>query len=257
MAGKTEIIKAIANIGKAAANKQFGKKAVDSAVKSEKAKERFAKAQLRAKKKTDAEKKAKDKKIESKGAGATGVRRRKKMRAEDKARAAYEKFQKATSKIKKTESIEDFLKRGGEISELPRSMQAFYRKEVEKELKGQTSRPLRELRQSQTDRKKRRQARKLTEGRETTEAFERRMAREAESGGVEDVGARRSQRGSQRDPLYEYERSQAAAFLRGKDSPQSESDIQDLVEMFTTKKKGGTLGRGMGKALRGGGKVIR
>jgi len=257
MATKAEIIKAIANIGKIAANKQFGKKAVDSAVKSEKAKERFAKAQLRAKKKSDSEKKAKDKKIESKGAGATGVRRRKKMRAEDKARAAYEKFEKATSKIKKTESIEEFLERGGEISELPRSMQAFYRKEVEKELKGQTSRPLRELRQSQTNRKKRRQARKLTEGRETTEAFERRIAREAESGGVEDVGARRSQRGSQRDPLYEYERSQAAAFLRGKDSPQSESDIQDLVEMFTTKKKGGTLGRGMGKALRGGGKVLK
>jgi len=257
MATKAEIIKAIANIGKTAANKQFGKKAVDSAVKSEKAKQRFAKAQLRAKKKTDAQKKEKDKKIESKGAGAAGVRRRKKMRAEDKARAAYEKFKKATSKIKKTESIEDFLKRGGEISELPRSMQAFYRKEVEKELKGQTSRPLRELRQSQTNRKKRRQARKLTEGRETTEAFERRMAREAEAGGVEDVGPRRSQRGSQRDPLYEYERSQAAAFLRGKDSPQSEADIQDLVDMFTTKKKGGTLGRGMGKALRGGGKVIR
>lgn len=257
MATKAEIIKAIANIGKTAANKQFGKKAVDSAVKSEKAKKRFTKAQLRAKKKTDAAKKAKDKKIESKGAGATGVRRRKKMRAEDKARAAYEKFKEATSKIKKTESIEDFLKRGGEISELPRSMQAFYRKEVEKELKGQTSKPLRELRQSQTNRKKRRQARKLTEGRETTEAFERRMAREAEAGGVEDVGPRRSQRGSQRDPLYEYERSQAAAFLRGKDSPQSESDIQDLVDMFTTKKKGGTLGRGMGKALRGGGKVIK
>lgn len=257
MAGRTEIIKAIASIGKAAANKQFGKKAVDSAVKSEKAKERFAKAQIRAKKKSDSEKKAKDKKIESKGAGATGVRRRKKMRAEDKARAAYEKFQKASSKIKKTESIEDFLKRGGEISELPRSMQAFYRKEVEKELKGQTSRPLRELRQSQTDRKKRRQAAKLTEGRETTEAFERRMAREAEAGGVEDVGPRRSQRGSQRDPLYEYERSQAAAFLRGQDTPQSESQIKDLVEMFTTKKKGGTVGRGMGKALRGGGKVIR
>ena len=257
MAGKTDILKAIANIGKAAANKQFGKKAVDSAVKSEKAKERFAKAQLRAKKKSDAEKKLQDKKIESKGAGATGVRRRKKMRAEDRAKAAYEKFEKATSKIKKTESIKDFLKRGGEISELPRSMQAFYRKEVEKELKGQTSKPLRELRQSQTNRKKRRQARKLTEGRETTEEFERRMSQEARAGGVEDVGPRRSQRGSQRDPLYEYERSQAAAFLRGQDSPQSESSIKDLVEIFTAKKKGGTLGRGMGKALRGGGKVIK
>jgi hypothetical protein len=66
MAGKTEIIKAIANIGKAAANKQFGKKAVDSAVKSEKAKERFAKAQIRAKKKSDSEKKAKDKKVKKK-----------------------------------------------------------------------------------------------------------------------------------------------------------------------------------------------
>lgn len=254
---RIKILKIVAEAGKAAANKQFGKKAVDSAVKSEKSKKRFAKAQLRAKKKTDAAKKLKDKKIQSKGAGATGVRRRQKMRAEDKARAAYEKFKEATSKIKKTESIEDFLKRGGEISELPRSMQTFYRKEVEKELKGQTSKPLRELRQSQTNRRKRRQARKLTEGKETTEDFERRMAREAEAGGVEDVGPRRSQRGSQRDPLYEYERSQAAAFLRGKDSPQSESDIQDLVEMFTTKKKGGTLGRGMGKALRGGGKVIR
>ena len=257
MAGKTDILKAIANIGKAAANKQFGKKAVDSAVKSEKSKERFAKAQLRAKKKTDAEKKLRDKKIESKGAGATGVRRRQKMRAEDRAKAAYEKFEKATSKIKKTESIKDFLKRGGEISELPRSMQSFYRKEVEKELKGQTSKPLRELRQSQTNRRKRRQARKLTEGRETTEEFERRMSQEARAGGVEDVGPRGSQRGSQRDPLYEYERSQAAAFLRGQDAPQSESSIKDLVEMFTTKKKGGTLGRGMGKALRGGGKVSK
>ena len=257
MAGKTDILKAIANIGKAAANKQFGKKAVDSAVKSEKSKERFAKAQLRAKKKTDAEKKLRDKKIESKGAGATGVRRRQKMRAEDRAKAAYEKFEKATSKIKKTESIKDFLKRGGEISELPRSMQSFYRKEVEKELKGQTSKPLRELRQSQTNRRKRRQARKLTEGRETTEEFERRMSQEARAGGVEDVGPRSSQRGSQRDPLYEYERSQAAAFLRGQDAPQSESSIKDLVEMFTTKKKGGTLGRGMGKALRGGGKVSK
>jgi hypothetical protein len=59
MAGKTEIIKAIANIGKAAANKQFGKKAVDSAVKSEKAKERFAKAQIRAKKKVSQRKRQK------------------------------------------------------------------------------------------------------------------------------------------------------------------------------------------------------
>ena len=257
MAAASTIMKAIKEVGKAAANKQFGKKAVDSAVKSEKAKERFAKAQLRAKKKTDAEKKLKDKKIESKGAGATGVRRRQKMRAEERAKAAYEKFEKATSKIKKTESIKDFLKRGGEISELPRSMQAFYRKEVEKELKGQTSKPLRELRQSQTNRKKRRQARKLTEGKETTEEFERRMSQEARAGGVEDVGPRRSQRGSQRDPLYEYERSQAAAFLRGRDAPQSESEVKDLVEMFTTRKKGGTLGRGMGKALRGGGKVSK
>jgi len=257
MAGKTEIIKAIANIGKAAANKQFGKKAVDSAVKSEKAKERFAKAQIRAKKKGESEKKAKDKKVKEKGAGAMGVRRRQKMRQEDKAKAAFEKFEKATSKIKKTESIKDFLKRGGEISELPRSMQAFYRKEVEKELKGQTSRPLRELRKEQTNVKKRRQARKLTEGKETTEEFERRMSKEARAGGVEDVGPRGSQRGSQRDPLYEYERSQAAAFLRGQDAPQSESEVKDLVEMFTTRKKGGTVGRGMGKALRGGGKVSK
>lgn len=257
MATKTEIIKAIANVGKAAANKQFGKKVVDSAVKSEKAKERFAKAQIRAKKKETSERKTKDKKVAEKGAGAMGVRRRQKMTREQKAKAAFEKFEKATSKIKKTESIKDFLKRGGEISELPRSMQAFYRKEVEKELKGQTSRPLRELRKEQTNKKKARQARKLTEGKETTEEFERRMAREAQAGGVEDVGPRRSQRGSQRDPLYEYERSQAAAFLRGKDSPQSESEVKDLVEMFTTRKKGGTLGRGMGKALRGGGKVSK
>ena len=257
MASARQILQFIKESGKAAANKEFGKKAVDSAVKSQKAKERYAAAQIKARQKTENQKKQKDKKVKAKGAGAMGVKRRQKMRAEDKARAAYEKFKEATSKIKKTESIEDFLKRGGEISELPRSMQAFYRKEVERELKGQTSRPLRELRQSQTNRKKRRQAAKLTEGRETTEAFERRMAREAEAGGVEDVGPRRSQRGSQRDPLYEYERSQAAAFLRGKDSPQSEADIQDLVDMFTTKKKGGTLGRGMGKALRGGGKVIR
>ena len=257
MAGKTEILKLIKEVGKAAANKQFGKKTVDAVVKSEKAKERFTKAQIRVKKKNESEKKLRDKKVKEKGAGAMGVRRRQKMRAEDRAKAAYEKFEKATSKIKKTESIKDFLKRGGEISELPRSMQSFYRKEVEKELKGQTSKPLRELRQSQTNRKKRRQARKLTEGKETTEEFERRMSQEARAGGVEDVGPRRSQRGSQRDPLYEYERSQAAAFLRGKDSPQSESNIQDLVEMFTTKKKGGTLGRGMGKALRGGGKVSK
>jgi hypothetical protein len=257
MAGKADILKMVAEIGKAAANKQFGKKAVDSAVKSEKAKERFAKAQTRAKKKSESEKKAKDKKVKEKGAGAMGVRRRQKMRREDKAKAAYKKFEEATSKIKKTESIKDFLKRGGEISELPRSMQTFYRKEVEKELKGQTSRPLRELRKEQTNVKKRRQARKLTEGKETTEEFERRMSQEARAGGVEDVGARGSQRGSQRDPLYEYERSQAAAFLRGRDAPQSESQIKDLVEMFTTRKKGGTVGRGMGKALRGGGKVSK
>ena len=81
------------------------------------------------------------------------------------------------------------------------------------------------------------------------------MAREARQGGVEDVGRRRAQRGSARDPLFEYERGQANRLLRGQD--EAPMSVDDIMKMYSGKKRGGTLGRGMGKALRGGGKVMK
>ena len=66
---------------------------------------------------------------------------------------------------------------------------------------------------------------------------------------------RRAQRGSARDPLFEYERGQANRLLRGQD--EAPMSVDDIMKMYSGKKRGGTLGRGMGKALRGGGKVMK
>ncbi len=79
------------------------------------------------------------------------------------------------------------------------------------------------------------------------------MSREARAGGVEDVGRRRSQRGSARDPLFDYERSQANRLLRGQD--QAPMTVDDMIKMYEGRKAGGGIQRGMGAALRGGGKV--
>ena len=180
--------------------------------------------------------------------------KRNKMSKQEKATAAYKRIEKANSKAAIVNSVDDFIKAGGKIQTVPANKAKVYREEMEAELKGQTARSRRERIKEATDKKKQRKARKLTQGRESDEAFESRMSREARAGGVEDVGRKRSQRGSASDPLYDYERGQAADFLRGKDKP-----FMDEYERMTSFKKGGKISKpkGCGAATRGYGKAMK
>jgi hypothetical protein len=180
--------------------------------------------------------------------------KRNKMSKQEKATAAYKRIEKANSKAAIVNSVDDFIKAGGKIQTVPANKAKVYREEMEAELKGQTARSRRERIKQATDKKKQRKARKLTQGRESDEAFESRMSREARAGGVEDVGRKRSQRGSAPDPMYDYERGQAADFLRGKDKP-----FMDEYERMMSFKKGGKISKpkGCGAATRGYGKAMK
>jgi len=195
------------------------------------------------------------KKINKSNAGTPRTMKKEKASKQSKAEAAYRRLQEANSKAKVVQSVDDFIKAGGKIEKVPAEKAAVYRAEMEMELKGKTSRAARNRIKDATIKKKARQAKKLTQGRESDADFEARMALEARKGGVEDVGRRRSQRGSAPDPLYDYERSQAESFLRGRDKP-----FMDEYERLTSFKKGGKIGtrpRGVGKALRGYGKAMK
>ena len=153
-------------------------------------------------------------------------------------------------------SVDDFIKAGGKITTVPKDKAQVYRAEMEKELRGGTSVPRRERLKDATDPKKLRQARKLSEGRESTEAFEARMSREARQGGGRDVGRKSAQRGSAPDPMFEYEASQASRLMRGEGSaPMSIDDKMKLIG----RKKGGKVSkpRGVGCAVRGYGKAMK
>ena len=194
-------------------------------------------------------------KINKSGAGTARTMKKEKTSKQRKAENAYRRIQEANSKAKVVQSVDDFIKAGGKIEKVPAEKAAVYRAEMEMELKGKTSRAARNRIKDATIKKKARQAKKLTQGRESDADFEARMAREARAGGVEDVGRRRSQRGSAPDPMYDYERSQAESFLRGRDKP-----FMDEYERLTSFKKGGKIGtrpRGVGKALRGYGKAMK
>jgi len=207
-------------------------------------------------------------KINKSGAGTSRTMKKEKTSKQRKAENAYRRIQEANSKAKVVQSVDDFIKAGGKIEKVPAEKAAVYRAEMEMELKGKTSRAARNRIKDATIKKKARQAKKLTQGRESDADFEARMALEARKGGVEDVGRRRSQRGSAPDPMYDYERSQAESFIRGRNKPEmGEDEYSDFIKELSGVlgfKKGGKIKkqstarlRGVGKALRGYGKAMK
>lgn len=231
------------------AEKEFGKRPVAQEMRRMAEK---AKKEKEAAKKMRAEGKATGKKAETRaksGKGAEGTRKAAKKSKQQKAREAFER----SEKKRKAQKVVPSKTTVG-IKRPTKKLQEQMDKEMAEELKGRTVRSRRERIKKATDPKKLRKARRLSEGRESAEAFEARMAREARSGGVEDVGRRRAQRGSAPDPLFQYERSQAAGLMRG--DGEVPMTVDEMMKMMGGRKKGGTLGRGMGKALRGGGTVM-
>ena len=246
---KAEDIRKLLRAGKKAkAEEKFGKRAVAQearrmAAKAKKQKEQAAKLKSEAKATSK-----KQSKIAKSSAGAEGARRATKKTRQQKAEAAFKKSEEKRKSLKEVQGPRPKPK-----TVKDKKTQAKLDAEMKAELEGKTPRSRRERIKAATKPKDRRRAKKLTQGRESDEAFEARMSREARAGGVEDVGRRRSQRGSARDPLFDYERSQANRLLRGQD--QAPMTVDDMIKMYEGRKAGGGIQRGMGAALRGGGKV--
>jgi len=231
------LIKALLKQGKkGAAEKDFGKRAVAQVIRRDKAKAEKEMA-----------KRVADK------AGAMPSIKKEKMSKQQKATAAFKRAEAKAKKLKDTPP-----KKPVQVQKVKsKEAQAMLDDEMRRELRGETVKARRERLKKATDKKKQRKARKLTEGRESSEEFEARMSREARQGGGQDVGRRKANRGSASDPLYEYEAGQASSFLRGKDKPFLDEYEKDLVDIVSRKKGGKVSPRGCGKALRGYGKAMK